>query len=352
MFNLHHFVYGFPNIDGRFDDLVARAMLRMEPRLTMRQLPVGDCMGEFALKNAAFKGLLGDACVVEHAETGVFKVIDYQDSDNSVAVQLSSAPEFAGALYTMFHRPNIEHLFGAKAHLVQPGFFLDQQPSLTRMYRDIVRQIRRSGLDERLLFRGTVLTHRHGVDQEGNRTPYQWRGQMFRQVAVVLQEKYPDEVHVSDEKLPRPVWFLDAASHRAVLALPGHPWCYREFELFSLGIPVVSYPWHTHVEAMALPAPGVHYVATRDIKREVPGFVSDPEEGADAIVEAWRKARLDPSRLERIGRAAQEWYDRTLSPDVLAAGVLRFLNLDGPEWRVDQPSRGALAAVQSMEAER
>lgn len=341
MRELRVLTYGGLNTADRFDSLIAAAMADREPRLVLRWDRESGEQGTVRLTcGATFEGLRGDCFIIEDTETGAFKVVDFQDSDWSPAVQLKESPFFCGALYSMYQPQRIARLFGAQAPLVAPGWFLDQLPVLTRSYRETVRALRGGPLDARLYFRGTILRHKAGD------TPYQWNGQSFRQVAVVLAEKYPGEVDISDEKLPRTEWFQAAARHRLVLTLPGHPWCYREFELLNLGIPLLTYPWHTHFRAGAMPEAGRHYMATREVARTEVGFAIDPEEGADAIITAYRVAMQRPEHVERVGQAAQEWYDRMLSPAVIADGILDFVNYGGSEWRrADQPAVGALASA-------
>lgn len=343
-FVLHVLNYEAPILEGRFDALIAQALAKQDPRLHIEIVRVAGAIGQFGLRcGARFNGLIGDGYVVENLEHGTFKVVDYQDADSSLAVQLAASEHFRGALYTMFHGPRMWRLFKEKTLLIRPGFFLDQYPLLTAESRAGVRERRKRNLDDRLLFRGTILKHRDGGS-------YAWHGKPFRQAAVVLQEKYPNEVDISDDKLARPEWFLKAAEYRVVLALPGHPWCYREFELLNLGIPILTYPWHSHVQGPALPTAGIHYIATEDLRREEPGFAKDPEEGADKIMQAFRATRSYPNYTEGVGRAGQKWYDWALSPEAIAAGTLRFLNLDGPEWIAEQPAVGPLPRHTIMEA--
>ncbi len=345
-FDMQVLNYESPILEERFDQLIAEKMVEQEKRIETHVVYTPGSIGEIKLQcGAEYKGLVGDCFIVENREQGTFKVVDFQDADASPAVQLSESPYFRGALYTMFHQPRIDRLFGEKAHLIVPGWFLDQYPLLTRRFRGIIRERRQHPRNPRLLFRGTILNH-NGV----GRPAYAWNSKPFRQTAVVLQEKYPDEVDISDQKLPREEWFLKAGSHVMVLTLPGHPWCYREFELLNLGIPLVAYPWHHHVDAGALPISDVHYIATADLRREEPGFAVDPEEGADRIIDAFRAARAFSSWVERVGQAGQRWYDRALSPEVISAGVLAFLNLNGSEWHADVTVAGPLPRPNPMEA--
>src|SRR5690242_4066949 len=337
MLELRVLTYGGKFSMDRFDSLIAQALGRLTTRLAVIFDDQPDTIGKQVLRcGAEFEGLRGDCFIVENVETGAFKIVDFQDSDASPAVQLAPSPYFRGAMNSMYHRPRIERLVGQKAELIKPGYFMDQEPLLTQYFRGRARNLRHVPLDNRLYFRGTILKHATG--------DYLWQGQPFRQVAVVLGEKYPSEVDISDQKLERTKWFLEAARHRVVLALPGHPWCYREFEMFSLGIPVLAYPWAPMFESAAMPT---EYIATRDIPRTEVGFAVDPEEGADAIIQAHREALRYPERTEYFGRAAQRWYHRNLDPSRIASGILQWLNCEGAEWHASQPAPGALVPANS-----
>lgn len=305
--------------DERFDTLIARE-LAMQSSMPLHWYGVTPVLNTYTPIGCQkeFYGLIGDCFFVTNKDKHTVKVVDFQDSpDSGPGIQMAEDPGWRGSILTMFNRTRVERIFGKRAHMVYPGWFLDSVPPMTRRFRHDVRMVRKGELDPRLHFRGTILKCRDGSLYGPDR----------RKVAEILREKYPSEVLMTDEYLDRPSWFITAAQHKVNLVLPGHPWCYREFELMSLGIPFISYPWHTHVEAGAMPVPGAHYVATRSIRRYEDGHAIDHEDAADAIIAAHRDALTWPD-LEDMGLRCQRWYDMHLSTKAIAAGLLHLLDLE------------------------
>ena len=97
----------------------------------------------------------------------------------------------------------------------------------------------------------------------------------------------------------------------------------------SLGLPFISYPWQTHVEAGALPTPHAHYIPTREVARHPDGHAIDPGDAAEAIISAHRWALRQPAEwLRNLGRRAQRWYDQRLNSSTIALGILNLLDLE------------------------
>lgn len=258
-------------------------------------------------------GLIDDVFVLENTKTGAFKIVDFQDSD-LITTALAPLSGFRGAAVMTYHPPTVQRVYGARSHLISPGWFTDQSPEVVRGYREQVAEIRRGPLDPRLFFRGTV-------DGVGNGQTYRADGRSVREVVVVLGEKYPDEVNTTGWKIPREEWLLDAARHALVLTLPGHPWCYREFEMMNLGIPILTYRWTSYLYHQP-----VHYVPVEGIEQHPMGFALDPERAADAIIERHRAVRDDRRLLDSLGRQAQAWYDRHWTPDRIAEDMVTFFD--------------------------
>lgn len=302
---------------SRFLERITRAMLAIEPRLTCVAEPNDEhyTVGRFEVGGAVADGLLDDFFVVQSEATGRFKLVDFQDC-RRITDGLYRSELFAGAAVMMFHPPTIAAQYGDKAHLIYPGWFLDQAPGVTLAHRARVADIRSDELDDRLFFRGTIHGETPGKE-------YLCDHRSVREVALVLREKYPDEVDISGYKMPRSVWFGEAARHRWVLTLPGHPWCYREFEMASLGISTIALRWTSFLYHQP-----IHYVAVDGVEQHPIGFALDPEAGADAIIAKFRLVRRDENLSASIGAQAQRWYDAHCSVDAIAADVLNFLDLE------------------------
>lgn len=300
----------------RFTYEIVRKVVAKAPSLSIRCQPGMAEIGYWtAPDGTTCHGLMDDFFVVASLETGRFKVIDFQDC-YTIAYDLSKSPLFVGAAVMMFHPPTMVERYGSQAHKIHPGWFLDQIPSRTFKFREEAAALRKGPLDPRLFFRGTI----HG---ETPNYEYRRNGRSIREVALVLREKYPDEVDISGHKLPPLDWLAAAASHRWVLTLPGHPWCYREFEMMSLGISTITLRWTSFLYHQP-----VHYVAVDGLEQDPIGFALDPEVAADAIITKFRQVRDDEVLMRSIGVQAQRWYDRYMSLDAIAEDMLTFLDLD------------------------
>jgi hypothetical protein len=177
-------------------------------------------------------------------------------------------------------------------------------------------------LDDRIFFYGN--NRDQYAHSEGNGTP-----QKIREVISVLAEKYPDESCVGswESKLPLEDFFKKAATHTINLALPGHPWCSREHELWTLGLPVLMYE-HTHHMAVPL-LPNYHYVAVPGGPRMSIGMAQDPELAADRIIETHREW-IKPEnrwRLNMVAKNGQTRIDKHANYDTVWSTVLPLLKL-------------------------
>jgi hypothetical protein len=305
-----HLLTGAHFDEHRFTGAIA---IQLPPSIDIVRITHTTMCGPWTFQGVECNGLRDDFWVLENTETGAFKVIDFQDSAQMLE-PLVKLPTFRGAAVMMFHPPSIRQHYGDLAHLITPGWFTDQTPHLTQSYRPQVAQIREQPLDPRLFFRGTI----HGE----NGADYTRDGLNIREVATVLRDKYPQEVDISGTKISRLDWFLEAAQHTVVLTLPGHPWCYREFELMSLGIPLLTYRWTSFLYHQPL-----HYIPVEGLALHRIGFALDPEKAADAIIERYRLVRDRPVFLSAVARQAQEWYDTFWTPTAIARDMLRFFDL-------------------------
>ncbi len=281
----------------------------------------GEILGE--RWGSTFDGLFNDALVIEDTDHDYFVVVDYQDCSEGPGYALSMIPQWRGSFLSMYHRPSVLAQYGpVKARRVWPGWFCDYAPGLTRRYREEVAEIRQDwdALDDRLFFMGTV---------GGS---YRVNGHNIREAAEILREKYPDEVDIRwkragddglGEKLEREEWFLEAACHKVVLALPGHPWCYREHEMFSLGIPLLTYRWEAEIFSPWVP--DVHYAATDPGERHPMGFPLNQELGALLLIERHRQIlKEDPNEARHRAHLAQFKFDATNTPCSIALDLFHL----------------------------
>ena len=308
---------------NRFDVLIVKSV-STELEWRGYSAPIEVITGEngsFVFHGEMFTGLIHDAMILEDEDTGRFWVVDYQDCRAGPAFMLSPSADFAGAWLSMFNRREIKKSFdsiGFKYELLIPGWFTNIDADSITKAREEVNAIRnKQNLDTRLLFAGTI----DGLTPDA---AYRTDKGGVRDVVLVLLDKYSDEVLIVGDKFIRDEWLLEAAKHQIVLALPGHPWCYREFEMFSLGIPVLTYKWISELQHRWVP--NFHYTAVEDIgKRHDMGWPLDAELGADKIIERHREVVNNSELLDTRARQAQFHYYKYFTPERIASEIVDFV---------------------------
>jgi hypothetical protein len=262
--------------------------------------------------------------ILANNETKKFILFDLQDSP--------------GAAYKMLDHENLIFVFSGQfsyerlriesqsknVHKFLPFVYTAYYPKLTKSLREEIQESRRSleKLDDRIFFYGNNRDTYVHSDEHGNK-------QKIREVISVLAEKYPDESCVGswEDKLPLVDFFKKAATHTINLALPGHPWCSREHELWTLGLPVMMYEPTHHMSVPLIP--NYHYVAVPGGPRLSIGMAKDPELAADRIIEIHREW-IKPEnrwRVDAVARHGQERMDKYADYDVVWDTILPLLEL-------------------------
>jgi len=257
--------------------------------------------------------------IITNRETNKFCIIDLQDHPGvTEAICHKSPSNLVMSFASMF---SMERYRETKIDLTKlvPFVFMSYYPIMTESMVNKIMTYRRSlkELDNRLLFYGNT------------RDIYQHEGAPIREVANVLKQKYPDEVCIGgwEEKLPLELFLRKAASHKINLALPGHPWCSREHELWTLGLPVMMYE-HTHHMAVDL-VPNWHYVSVPGGQRRNIGMALDPEYAADQIIKHHRKW-IQPEyswRLNNIAINGQRRVRREVNAFNIVPKLVELLQL-------------------------
>jgi hypothetical protein len=256
--------------------------------------------------------------IIANDETQNFAVVDLQDSP-SVTYLLQHHPKYIMSLVSQYslerYQLDSKDLDFTK---LLPFVYFPYYPRLVESMIQEIQDIRRSTqLDDRIFFYGN------------NREDYIHRGRRIREVISALAYRYPDEVCVgsTEKKLPLEEFFKKAAIHTISLGLPGHPWCSREHELWTLGLPVMLYE-HTHHMAVDL-IPNYHYIAVPVGKRLSIGMADNPELAADNIIKAHREW-IKPNnrwRLDNIARNGQRRILKQASPVTIIPKLIELIQL-------------------------
>lgn len=251
-------------------------------------------------------------------ETKNFVVVDLQDGPSATRY-LQMVPNYVMSLlgqYSLerYHRENPQ-LDSTK---LLPFVYFPYYPNIVESMIEEIQDIRHSvSLDDRVFFFGN------------NRDDYLHDGFKIREVISALEYKYPDEVCVgsAEKKLPPVEFFKKAATHTINLGLPGHQWCSREHELWTLGLPVMLYE-HTHHLAVDL-TPNYHYIAVPVGERLTIGMAANPIKAADQIIKAHREW-IKPNNRWRLNNIARNGQRRILdkaSPVTIIPTLIELMQL-------------------------
>jgi hypothetical protein len=251
-------------------------------------------------------------------ETNKFILVDLQDSPG-ITLILQRFPNFVLSLVGQF---SLERYYRENKDLdltkLIPFNYFAYYPQLVESMVDEIRDIRNScSLDDRVFFLGN------------NREDYIHNGRRIREVISALEHFYPDEVRVGswEKKLASQDFFREAAKHTISLGLPGHQWCSREHELWTLGLPVMLYE-HTHHMGVEL-IPNYHYVAVSVGKRLSIGMADNPEEAARQIINVHREW-IKPEnrwRLDNVARNGQIRMMKHASPTAVIPKLLQLAQI-------------------------
>lgn len=245
-------------------------------------------------------------------------LIDLQDSPAITSI----LQNHHGYVMSLVGQYNLERYYDESKHLnhtkLVPFTYFSYYPKFVESLIEQIQDIRRnSELDNRIFFLGN------------NRENYVHRGRRIREVISILQMNYPDLVRVGswETKLPPEEFWKEAAKHTISLGLPGHQWCSREHELWTLGLPVMLYE-HTHHMAVEL-IPNYHYIAVPVGKRLSIGMADNPEQAAQQIVNThleWIKPE-NKWRLDNVARNGQIRMMKYASPIAVIPKLIELLQL-------------------------
>ena len=256
--------------------------------------------------------------MVANNDTKKYCLIDLQDSPFITNV-LQKHYGYVASLVGQF---NLERYYEENKDLdftkLIPFTYFPYYPKFVESLIEEIQDIRRNTeLDDRVFFLGN------------NREDYVHNGRRIREVISCLQNMYPDLVRVGswEKKLPPEEFWKEAAKHTINLGLPGHQWCSREHELWTLGLPVMLYQ-HTHHMAVEL-IPNYHYVAVPVGKRLSIGMADNPERAAQQIIKThleWIKTE-NRWRLDNIAKNGQIRMMKYASPTAVIPKLIELLQL-------------------------
>lgn len=243
-----------------------------------------------------------DIVIIENLTTGKYVVLDMRDCNGS---PWASDPDCVGIFLTHYERSTMKERYGEFSDKVYPFWFCDYYPNLTRSLRPLIDNLKEMPKVDSLYFAGTIT----GVTTDA---PYTYGGINIREVAVLMRDLYKEEFYLEPTRLAQEDWLIKASRFKMVLALPGHPWCSREHELLSLGIPLLTYRWKA--ERLFPILPGIHYTSVEVEPRYPMGFPMVKEDGAITLMEKYREVKDRTELLSARSIAGKLHYNNYIYP--------------------------------------
>lgn len=252
--------------------------------------------------NGPSNGFYKDIVIVESIDTNRYIVMDMRDCHGN---PFSSDENCTGIFLTHFNRDDLERRYKQHSYKVFPFWFCDYNPNQTKKIRSKIQELLQLPKINKFMFSGTIT----GVTTEN---PYTYGDINIREVAIELDQKYNNIFYLQKKILFPDEFLLKSSRFKMALALPGNPWCSREHQLLSAGIPLLTYRWKS--ERIFPIIPELHYTSVEVEPRTVMGFPFNKEDGAKILAEKFIEVNDNAPLLSRRALAGQQHYDEYIYP--------------------------------------
>jgi hypothetical protein len=319
--NLHTFHKGIA--DHRFDahnSYALHKVLALRYRVTWHEHS-GDELFEFE----GVKINQGSIIIVEDVGANTFRTYDFGDHP-SLTVRLSKSPRFEGALIGQYNKEYWDKIVidpEIRARIL-PGPYPESVWALgTENYDQVQAWRKQMALDTRLYWRGSLYSY--GVEPR-------YLG-VRRAIELLPEMLPPDELQFGSGAIPFEAYMQEALRFETALSIGGGggalcgDFCFRDIEMFGLGIPLIR-PKYI-VESTEPLIPDFHYIAV-DAEFDAEYRYKNPEELAQRIVAKYKELQNRPDKLKYLDfvrKNAKEWYDKVVSYPNITNNILKGLNL-------------------------
>lgn len=247
-----------------------------------------------------------DLVIVENTDTGAYIVMDMRDASGN---PWSTDEYCRGIFLTHFNRDDLINRYNEFSYKVFPFWFCDYYPNKTLRLRKEISGLLELPAIDKFFFSGTVT----GVTTD---LPYSYNGINVREVAIELDQKYKELFYLQRTFLDLKDFLFKSSRFKMGLSLPGHPWCSREHQYLSAGIPLLTYRYKS--ERIFPIIPEMHYTSVEVEPRTLMGFPVNKEEGAKKLVDKFLEVKDNAPLLRRRALAGQVHYDNFIYPPAFA----------------------------------
>lgn len=259
-----------------------------------------------------FKIPHGSLTIIENTITKQFHVSDFGDNCADV-FPLTKFKNFGGMTLGQYNRYKVERDIPNERirNLIHPGYYPETNWNFGAQVFEQIKEYRETvSLDKRLHFRGTVYPQ-------------------LRDTVLILQKKYPSDVYIGNGRLSFDAYMQEVASFKMTLSMGMSPYssdvCFRDIEMFGIGIPVIRPQLHVELADPLLP--DIHYISCDVELDPYTLWTNNSLHAAHIIYEKYKSVVDNEEFLQYISSNAREWYLRNIAEPNPAINLIKWLTI-------------------------
>jgi hypothetical protein len=263
----------------------------------------------------------GSILIFEDATHGTFKTYDFGDHP-TLTVELSKAHQFVGAVIGQYNSAYWDSLITEQSirNNIVGGPYPDTVWQLGNQYDRVQETRSKMELDKRLYWRGSL--YNTGVD-----TRYLGVRKALELLPTNLTES---ELYFGSSPIEFNQYLQESIHFQLAFSIGGGggalcgDLCFRDIEMFGLGIPLMR-P-NLIVENSEPLIPDFHYVAV-PAEFDSEYRYANPEELSKRIAIRYREVINDTEFLEFVKNNAKIWYENNVSYPKITYNIIKLLNI-------------------------
>lgn len=264
----------------------------------------------------------GSILIFEYDDSKKFKIYDFGDHPYLI-VELHTHPNFDGAVIGQYNPYFWDKLVldSKIRNKIIAGLYPESVWDLGLNNFDQVQEYRKSiNLDPRLYWRGSLYSQ--GV-------PNNYLG--VRKAIELLPSKLDNnKLYFGGYPIPFDSYISEALNFKLALSIGGGggvicgDFCFRDLDMFGLGIPVIRPKLITEVSDPLIP--DYHYISV-ETEFDSEFRYKNPDILSTKIAEKYLEVINDDTYLNQISFNAKEWYLKNISSLGITTNLIKLLNL-------------------------
>lgn len=262
----------------------------------------------------------GSILIFEFDDTKEFKTFDFGDAP-TLSVELSKSSKFIGASIGQYNSKLWDDVVTNKniRNGIVPSVYPETFWNFGFMNFDAVQEYRKSiELDKRLYWRGSIYKDHPNPQYKNVRSSIEMIGTFL------------DNFYFGNYPIPFDAYIQEAISFKLALSFGGGggylcgDFCFRDIEMYGLGIPTIRPKFVSQTEDPLIP--NVHYISV-DCEFDDVFRYKNPESLAVNIIKRYKEVVNDDELLSSIVHNARNWYINNISSDNITDKIIRSLNI-------------------------